>query len=103
LASACAIRNNPHSLFEDDLAKINSLGRIKYSCVKVLEYMKELPQVTLPLLAKLLGISAPNARSCLATLVIEETATEITGMQRDKIYVYKNYLKVLVDGTNPFS
>ena len=90
-----------NSLFERDLAKINALGRIKYSCVKVWGYMKELPQVTVPSLSKSLGMTPPTARSCLNTLVEEGILTETTGLQRDKIYVYKKYLSALEEGTNP--
>ena len=104
--SASQAINTAHQLnclFVDDFAKINALGRIKYSCVKVWEYMKQHPQVTVLSLSKALGITAPTARSCLNTLVNEGILGEITGMQRDKVYVYKNYLNVLEEGTNPFS
>lgn len=88
-------------LFERDLAKINTLGRIKYSCIRVWEYMKSLPQVTVPSLSQALKITAPTARSCLNTLVKEGILEEVSGMQRDKIYVYKSYLSTLEDGTVP--
>jgi len=90
-----------NSLFEGDLAKINTLGRIKYSCIKVWEYMKSLPQVTVPSLSQALKITPPTTRSCLNTLVEVGILTEITEMQRDKIYVYKNYLNTLEEGTIP--
>lgn len=90
-----------NSLFEIDLAKINALGRIKYSCLKVWECMKELPQVTVLSLSKSLGMTAPTARSCLNKLVEIGILKEITEMQRDKIYVYKSYLNALEEGANP--
>ena len=92
LHSATQAINTAHqlnALFEEDLAKINALGRIK------------LPQVTVPLLSPALGMSAPTARSCLSILAKKGILKEITGMQRDKIYVYKNYLDVLEKGTDP--
>ncbi len=89
------------SLFKEDSEKINKLGRIKYSCIKVWEYMKELPQVTVSSLAKILGMSMPTARSCLNTLVQEGILIEATGMQRDKLYIYKKYLSILEQGTDP--
>lgn len=90
-----------NSLFERDLVKIKVLGRIKYSCVKVWEYMKNLPQVTVLSLSQALKITAPTARSCLNTLVKEGILIETTGLQRDKIYVYKKYLSALEEGTHP--
>ncbi len=104
LHSATQAINTAHqlnALFEEDLAKINALGRIKYSCIKVWEYMKKLPQVTVPLLSPALGMSAPTARSCLSILAEKGILKEITEMQRDRIYVYKNYLDVLEKGTDP--
>jgi hypothetical protein len=89
-----------NSLFEEDFAKINALGRIKHSCIKVWEYMKMLPQVTVPSLAQALGMTAPTARSCLNILVENEVLIENTGMQRDKVYIYKKYLSALEEGTN---
>ncbi len=57
-------------LFEEDLKKINALGRVRYSCIKVWEYIKRLPQVTVPSLAKIkdLGMTAPTIRNCLDIL-----------------------------------
>ena len=89
------------SLFKEDFEKINKLGRIKYSCIKVWEYMKELPEVTVSSLAKILGMSMPTARSCLNTLVQKGILIEATGMQRDKLYIYKKYLSILEQGTDP--
>lgn len=58
-----------NKLFEEDLEKIANLGRARFSCEQTLEYMKLLPQVTVPLLAKELQITAPTARSALNHMV----------------------------------
>jgi Fic family protein len=94
--------NQLNFLFEEDLAKIKSLGRMQYSCIKIWEYIKKLPQVTVPSLVKVndLGMTAPTIRNCLEMLVKEGILIETTGLQRYKIYVYKKYLSALEEGTN---
>ncbi len=90
-----------NKLFKQDLLKIASLGRARFSCEQTLEYMQKLPQVTVPLLAKELNLSAPTARNSLNHLVALGVLKEITGNKRDKIYVYRNYLDILEYGTEP--
>lgn len=41
-----------NDLIVKDLVKISQLGRAPFSCEETLEFMKRLPQVTVPLLAK---------------------------------------------------
>jgi len=89
-------------LFEEDLIKINSLGRAKFSCLKVYEYLQSLPQVTSSLLVKELHISHPTARSTLSHLSNLNITAEISEKKRGKIYVYKTYLDILEEGTKPF-
>jgi len=91
-----------NKLFANDLANIDTLGRAKFSCQQVLEYLKKLPQVTVPLLSKKLGMTAPTARSALNHMVHLGILKEVTGKKRDKIYVYQSYLNTLEAGTEPF-
>ena len=90
-----------NKLFDDDLAKINTLGKAKFSCINTIEYLKKLPQVSVKLLAEKLNISAPTARNSLNNLVKLGIVKEITKKNRDKIYVYKKYLDILEYGAEP--
>lgn len=92
-----------NNLFEQDFEKISQLGRARFSCEQTLEYMKRLPQVTVPLLASELSMSAPTARSALNHLTSIGVIEEISGKKRDKIYVYRNYLNILEDGAEPLN
>lgn len=94
--------NLVNELLKQDFATISSMGRIRFSCKQVLEYLKELPQVTVPLLARELGLTAPTARSALNQLVKASILEEISGKQRDKVYVYRKYLSLLEEGAEPF-
>ena len=91
-----------NNLFYQDIEKIASLGRAKFSCEQTLEYMKRLPQVTVPLLAKELQMTAPTARSALNHMTSIGVLEEISGKKRDKVYVYRKYLDILEDGAKPF-
>ena len=88
-------------LFEQNIAKIESLGRAKFSCLTVFDYLKKLPQVTAPLVAQELSMSSPTARTALTHLLKLGIVEEMSGKQRDKVYVYRQYLTLLEDGANP--
>lgn len=92
-----------NELFIADQQKIETLGRAQHSVLKVFEYIKKLPQVTVQAIAKDLKISAPTARSCLNHMVNLNILEEITGNERDKIYVYRNYFDILEEGTEPLT
>ena len=90
-----------NNLFEKDGDKIAAIGRARLSCEQVLEYMKQLPQVSVALLVKDLNMSAPTARSALDSMERLGILDEITGKKRDKIFAYKRYLKILEEGAEP--
>lgn len=92
-----------NELFEEDLSKIVSLGRARFSCLQTLEYMKKLPQVSVPLLAHELGISAPTARTALNYMVDLGILEETSGKQRDKKYIYRRYIAILEYGAEPIA
>jgi Fic family protein len=91
-----------NNLFDQDLSTIARLGRARFSCAQTLEYMKRLPQVTVPLLASELGMTAPTARSALNHMVELGIIEEVSGKKRDKVYVYRKYLDILEEGAEPF-
>ena len=89
-------------LFKIDQQKIATLGRARFSCEQVFEYMKLLPQITVPILANALTITAPTARSALNHLTALGILKEVSGKIRHKVYVYRNYLDILEEGAEPF-
>ena len=90
-----------NSLFQNDIAKIESLGRSSFVCLRTLEYLKKIPQVTVPQLALALDISAPTARNALQRMERLGILREISGNKRDRIYLYQKYLKILEEGAEP--
>jgi Fic family protein len=91
-----------NNMFKQDHTKISSLGRARFSCEQTFDYLKMLPQVTVPLLANELGMTAPTARSSLNLLVRIGVIEEMSGKKRDKVYVYRRYLNILEEGADPF-
>jgi Fic family protein len=91
-----------NQLFAEDLAKIEKLGRARFSCIQVLEYLKKLPQISVPLLSQALGMTNPTARTSLNHMLSLGILEEVSGKQRDKVYVYKRYLNLLEQGAEPF-
>lgn len=91
-----------NQLFEKDILKLEKMGRARFACLQVLEYMKLLPQVNVPILARELNITAPTARHALELMRKLEILQEISGKKRDRIYVYRKYLDILEEGAEPF-
>lgn len=100
---AIATAQQINLLFDQDTQKISQLGRIRFSCEQIFEYLKRLPQVTVSLIARELPMSSPTARSALNSMVKAGILQEISGKRRDKIYVYRSYLALLEYGTETFS
>ncbi|ABE04833.1 Fic family protein [Rickettsia bellii] len=92
-----------NQLFEEDITQIEKAGRARFVCKQVLEYMKLLPQVNVSMLAKGLDITAPTARHALELMRKLNILEEISGKKRNKIYVYRKYLNILEEGTEPFT
>ena len=90
-----------NALFNVNENKLDSLGRAGISCKRVHEYLKTLPQVSVPLLAKDLDVSAPTARSALNHMLELSIVKEISGKGRDKVYLYQDYLNLLEEGAEP--
>jgi len=99
---AISTANRINHLFESDMAKIGTIGRARFSCELALDYMKKLPQISATSLAKELDMSTPTARNALNQMVDLKILEEITNQERDKIYVYRNYLNILEEGAAPF-
>ena len=88
-------------LFEEDLLKIQGLGRQRLSCIEVLEYLKTMPQTSVPSLSRDLGLTPPTIRSTFNAMLKLGILEEITGKKRDKVYVYRKYLDILSEGVDP--
>lgn len=88
-------------LFQTDRARVHELGRAAGSAARVHEFMQRQPVVSSARVVAELGLSKPTANAALAQLVQLGLAEEITGQQRSRVYAYKDYLRILSEGTEP--
>jgi Fic family protein len=89
------------SLFEEDRRKIEDLGRKAGSAQRIHTLLQKNPLVTIPKVAHQLGISQPTVTSILQVFTRLGIVREITGKQRDRVYIYHPYLRILERGTEP--
>ncbi len=88
-------------LFEKDRAKIETLGRPAGSALRVHLLLQQKPIVSVPMAAKALKVTEPTVRSSLAHLEKLGIVQEMTGGQRNRMFMYNKYLRILDEGTEP--
>ena len=67
--------------------------------IRLLDVLPERPVVTLPQAMELLKVSKPTAIKAIDALTKAGILKETTGLQRDRVYAYEAYLKVLAEDT----
>lgn len=88
-------------LFDEDRRKVEDLGRKGGSAHRVFDLLRQHPITTIPNATAQLGLTAPTVRKAVEILEATGIVREITGKQRDRIYVYDRYVKILDQGTEP--
>lgn len=89
------------ALFESDRTAIENLGRPAGSALQVHKYSETTPILSVPAVARTLELSAPTVRKSINHLVDLGVLVEITGKQRDRIFIYRKYMDTLAQGTVP--
>ena len=69
------------------------------TAIRLLDLLPEHPIVTLPLVIQLLKTTKPTAGKAIDALCDTGVLHETTGRQRDRVYAYSAYLKVLAEDT----
>jgi Fic family protein len=88
-------------LFDEDRRKIEDLGRKAGSVHRVHDLLRRHPITTISIATKQLSMTTPTVGSAIESLETLGIVREITGKQRDRIYVYDPYVKILDEGTQP--
>ena len=88
-------------LFEEDLRRIEALGRPAASVLRVFQHMQRNPIVSIPATADKIGISAPTVAKSLDQMRRLGIVRKITGRERHRLFVYEPYLGILNEGTEP--
>jgi Fic family protein len=86
---------------EEDRRRIEELGRRAGSAHRVHDFLKTRPIISIPPAVKALSLTPPTVRSSVETLEQLGMLREITGKQRDRVYIYDPYIRILDEGTEP--
>ena len=89
------------ALFNRDREKIETLGRPAASVLRVFQHMQRNPIIAIPSAAKRIGISAPTVAKSLGHMINLGILEETTGRERHRLFVYRRYLAILNEGTEP--
>ncbi|MBI2794199.1 MAG: Fic family protein [Ignavibacteria bacterium] len=88
-------------LFASDEQRIRSSELNIGSSLRVFSFLRERPIVNIDRLVKDLGISFPTASKAISVLNTLGVTRELTGKQRNRVYVYDKYLSILNEETHP--
>ena len=87
------------SLFQEDQAKIQQIGRAAGSALRVHRALQEHPIASLQELAKRTELSFPAVTAGIQVLERTGVARELTGKKRNRLFGYDQYLAILGEGT----
>ncbi len=87
------------SLFQQDEQTIQRSQRAASTTLQVFRALCERPLMTLNQVCARTGLSFPTAARAMETLVKLGIAREVTGQRRNRVFAYRAYLDILIEGT----
>jgi len=84
-----------HALLARDRARLVGHPRATIAAIRLLDRLPIHPVLTVPRAAQVLGVTAPPARKAVELLARLGMLRETTGKQRDRVYAYHEYLRIL--------
>jgi Fic family protein len=91
------------TIFDEDRKQIDQLGRASGSAMRLFQALQRKPMLTIPTAAERLQLSQPAVTAAFANLAQLNIASEATGRQRGRVFVYNRYLEELAQGTEPIA
>jgi len=88
-------------LFEKDQRKIATLGRASESALRVHQFMRKKPLVSVSTISKSLKLSVPTTAASLEHLKKLRIVAELTGGRRNRLFTYSAFMEILNEGTEP--
>jgi len=88
-------------LFERDRQKIQAIGRLAGSALRVHDALQRRPLSTIAGLRKATGLSVPTVTTALEALGRLRIVREVTSRRRNRVYSYAPYMRILSEGTEP--
>lgn len=89
------------ALFQEDAGRIQDIRQSAAAAARVHEGLRERPVVTLKEICRRTGVSFPTATKGMQALLTLGIVRELTGRQRNRVFVYDRYLALLSEGTEP--
>ncbi|MBL8759309.1 MAG: Fic family protein [Phycisphaerae bacterium] len=83
-------------LLGKDRRRLAATKRSTVAAIQLLDVLPEHPVVSVPLVAKLLKITAPTARKAVEIAAEAGVLKETSGKQRDRVFAYHKYLQILM-------
>lgn len=87
--------------FERDRRRLATQGRRSGNLLQVYEQFVRRPLRSVPALQRDLKLAAPTIRSAIARLAELGVLAEVTGQQRNRVWVYRDYYEILNEGAQP--
>lgn len=84
-----------HALLARDRARLVDHRRATIAAIQLLDQLPKHPVMTGPRAAEVLGLTVPPARKAIELLARLDVLRETTGKQRDRVYAYHDYLRIL--------
>ena len=89
------------NLFDEDENKVRLTGRAAANGLRALSALRQRPALTIKHLCESQCMTFPTASKAMQTLVSAGIAHELTGLRRNRVFVYKEYLGILNEGGEP--
>lgn len=90
-------------LFDNDRRRLEALGRQAGSSLRVHELLQKKPILSIQNAGKVLKLSVPTVTTAVSHLLKLNILKELTGRRRNRLFVYKKYLAILNEGTEPLT
>jgi Fic family protein len=86
-------------IFEHDRRRIEALGRVSGSALRVHSALQRRPIHSIKSAVAMSGLTVPTVTTMMNRLESAGIVREVTGKQRGRYFVYDKYLKILNEGT----
>lgn len=81
--------------YQENLAKIQTLGRSGGNAAKALSCFRKRPVLDIKRVAGSIDVTFPTATKAIQTLVANGILRETTGKARNRVFVYQRYIEIL--------
>jgi Fic family protein len=88
-------------LFESDRRRIASIGRSANSALRVHDILQQKPIISVSTISKQISLSEPTIYTSIRQLEKMGIVQEVTGKERNRLFVYASYMRILDEGTEP--